>query len=187
MKKIGNLLIIIGVILITVSVLLVARSKYLDIVTKDKVSNIMNIMEDTIASVDISSEDKKNYLVINDSEYIGFIHLENSDIYLPINKEYTKDNLKYSPTVYYGSIEDNNLIICAHNRRYQFGFLLNIKVGNKFTITDVNNNIYEYEVCEIEELKADSVDEMINNNYDLTLFTCTLSGTTRYTIRLNRI
>ena len=64
---------------------------------------------------------------------------------------------------------------------------INIKVGNKFTITDVNNNIYEYEVCEIEELKADSVDEMINNNYDLTLFTCTLSGTTRYTIRLNRI
>ena len=131
MKKIGNIFIILGIILITCSAFLIIRSKYIDSITKD--------------------------------------------------------NLKYSPTVYYGSIEENNLIICAHNRKYQFGFLLNIKVGNKFTITDVNNNMYEYEVCEIEELKANMVDEMINNKSDLTLFTCTLGGLTRYTVRLNRI
>ena len=48
-------------------------------------------------------------------------------------------------------------------------------------------NIYKYEVLEIEILNPKEVSKMIDNNFDLTLYTCTNDGLNRITVRCNRI
>ena len=50
-----------------------------------------------------------------------------------------------------------------------------------------NGNNYIYEVVTIEVLKPNQVSEMINNDYDLTLYTCTNDGQNRITVRCNKI
>ena len=55
---------------------------------------------------------------------------------------------------------------------------------------DVNKNIFNFEVINIEKLDPTNIELFINNEnaeWDLTLFTCTLSGKERTVIRLKEI
>ena len=54
-------------------------------------------------------------------------------------------------------------------------------------IKDVLNNYITYEVEVVEKIKEEDVLEMIENEFDLTLFTCTQDGNSRYAVRCNRI
>ena len=40
-----------------------------------------------------------------------------------------------------------------------------------------------FAVAETEVLEATAIEEMVTGGWDLTLFTCTLSGQTRFTVR----
>ena len=53
--------------------------------------------------------------------------------------------------------------------------------------TDVDGNVYNYEVAELETLQPAAVDEMKSGEWDLTLFTCTIGGQTRVTVRCDRV
>ena len=44
-----------------------------------------------------------------------------------------------------------------------------------------------YEVLEIEILNSDDITYMIDNDFDLTLYTCTSDGKSRITVRCNRL
>ena len=52
---------------------------------------------------------------------------------------------------------------------------------------NANGIDYIYEVLEIEILKPTDVSKMIDNDFDLTLYTCTSDGLNRITVRCNQI
>ena len=96
-------------------------------------------------------------------------------------------SLNKAPSVYYGSILNNNLVICGHSYKSHFGNLYKLKKGDTITITDVNNNKYTYQVELIETLSSTDVKEMIESDFDLTIYTCTKDGLKRVTVRCNKI
>lgn len=51
------------------------------------------------------------------------------------------------------------------------------------TFTDVDGNMFGYEVIELETLSPFAIEEMTGGNWDLTLFTCTVGGQYRVTAR----
>ena len=59
--------------------------------------------------------------------------------------------------------------------------------GDPIDFTDVTGTVYHYQVIQTEILPDTAVEEMEQGNWDLTLFTCTLSGTQRVTVRCERI
>ena len=54
-------------------------------------------------------------------------------------------------------------------------------------MTSVNNENYYYQVELVEELDSTEINEMLNNEFDLTLFTCTKNGRSRVTVRCNKV
>ena len=52
--------------------------------------------------------------------------------------------------------------------------------------TDVEVNRYEYGVEEVLTLEGTAVEEMEAGDWDLTLFTCTIGGRLRVTVRCSR-
>ena len=52
--------------------------------------------------------------------------------------------------------------------------------------TDVDGNIFRYTVADLEQLEGTDVKEMEAGDWDLTLFTCTLGGQYRVTVRCVR-
>ena len=85
------------------------------------------------------------------------------------------------------SLENNDLVISAHSYKSQFGLIKNLNQGDKLIFTDVSSKAYVFEVKVIEILSPTDVEEMINSEFDLTLYTCTKDSKNRVTVRLNKI
>ena len=91
-----------------------------------------------------------------------------------------------APGRYAGSAYDDTMVICGHNMPSHFAVLMNLNEGDPVTFTDVNGNVFRYEAVQIYNLKPTQVADMITGDWDLTLFTCSLSGAERVTVRCLR-
>ena len=117
--------------------------------------------------------------------YIGTVFIPAIDVALPVQEDWSPDLLKTSPCRYMGSPYRGDLIICAHNYDNHFGRLKNLLPGDEVIFTDVAGNDFRYTVVELETLAGTAVEEMESGAWDLTLFTCTLGGQMRVTVRCN--
>jgi sortase A len=123
---------------------------------------------------------------VNGEQYIGVLELPTLGLKLPVNKELSTSRLKLTPCRYQGSAAGKDLIISAHNYATHFGTLNKLKVGDKVYFTDANNVRYTYKVTKLEELAATDVEKMTQGDWDMTLFTCTVGGQSRVTVRLKQ-
>ena len=119
-------------------------------------------------------------------DYVGVLRLPTLDKELPIINDWSYPNLKVSPCRFSGTAYLDNMVICAHNFRRHFGEIKDLAYGDPVTFTDMDGNVFSYEVVEIETLKPTAVEEMTSGDWDLTLFTCTKGGATRVTVRCER-
>lgn len=122
-------------------------------------------------------------IVIDGVEYIGVLEIPALDLSLPVASEWNYDNLWVSPCRYQGSAYSDDLIIAGHNYQRHFGNPKNLSAGDTVTFTDVAGNVFTFEVTEVTTLGAYSVDEMVSGDWDLILFTRTIGGQTRVTVR----
>ena len=182
MNKIAKKILIFGISLIALSFLLLIHFEWEEKYSKRESNNIMNKLID-----EESKNEENNLMVINDLEYIGYIVIPSLDLNLPVSKNFSYSSLKKTPALYYGSVKNNNLVICGHSYKSHFGYLYKLKKGDEIIFIDVNNNKYIYKVELVEELESTDIKEMIESDFDLTLYTCTKDGLRRVTVRCNRI
>lgn len=123
----------------------------------------------------------------NGQEYIGVLEIPSLDLELPIISEWNYARLKKAPCRYAGSAYTDDLVIAAHNYESHFGRLKDLSLGDAVSFTDVEGNRFEYEVVLKETLMPRDVNEMKSGEFDLSLFTCTVGGSYRVTVRCDRI
>lgn len=190
MNKFSKYLIILGILCILLSMTLYIKNKYQELDTGKKSKEILDIIETKI-NVSDKEEIKSNTedLVLNISgyDYIGVINIPSLNIKLPIMRETDYDRLAISPCKYYGNINTNDLVLCAHDYINQFGKISNLKEDDIVIITDVLGNNYVYKVVLTEELNPTDITNMIDSPFDLTLYTCSYGALKRITVRCNRI
>ena len=190
MNKFSKYLIILGILCILLSITLYIKNKYQELDTGKKSKEMLDIIETKI-NVSDKEEIKSNTedLVLNISgyDYIGVISIPSLNIKLPIMRETDYDRLAISPCKYYGNINTNDLVLCAHDYVNQFGKISNLKENDIIIITDVLGNNYVYKVVLTEELNPTDITNMIESPFDLTLYTCSYGALKRITVRCNRI
>lgn len=120
-------------------------------------------------------------------DYIGILRIPSLSLELPIMSQWSYKQLKIAPCRYTGSVYQDNMTICAHNYAKHFGGLKNLHIGDEVSFTDMDGNEFAYRVTELETLQPSDVDSMTAGDWDLTLFTCTIGGKNRVTVRCERI
>ena len=116
--------------------------------------------------------------------YVGFLEIPELGRILPVMDEWSYPNLKIAPNRFVGTVYAHDMIICAHNYDRHFGQIKTLKEGDEVIFTDVFGNRFNYEVSEVTVLQPTDVEEMTDpDDWDLTLFTCTIGGATRVTVR----
>ena len=120
---------------------------------------------------------------IDGQKYIGVLRIPALSLELPVISEWSYPSLQVAPCRYAGSAYLNNMVIAAHNYYSHFGYLKNLSQGDEVTFTDVDGNVFRYEVAEVEILSPFAVEEMTGGDWALTLFTCTIGGQYRVTVR----
>lgn len=124
---------------------------------------------------------------IDGNDYIGYVIIPSLELELPVLSSWSYPKLKIAPARYEGSVYLNNMILLAHNYKAHFGKLHRLNIGDIIQFKDMNDNLFDFTVEKKEELDEIQVEEMVSGDWDLTLFTCTLSGEARTTIRCKRI
>ena len=115
--------------------------------------------------------------------YIATLSLPRLKLELPIMDKWDYHRLRIAPCRYFGSAYTANLVIAAHNYRSHFGRLTSMRLGDEVTLTDMDGNVFRYEVAEVTTLSPNAVETMTSGEWPLTLFTCTVGGQQRVTVR----
>lgn len=124
---------------------------------------------------------------INGRDYIGVLSIPSLELELPVISQWDYPALKVAPCRYSGSLYQDNLIICAHNYASHFGKLKELQPGDIVLFTDMDEHVVTFRMVERETLNPMDAEGMEAGDWDLTLFTCTIDGQTRVTIRLERV
>ncbi len=124
---------------------------------------------------------------IEGNGYIGLLEIPALGLSLPVMSEWSYPNLKLAPCRYSGSAYAGNFTIAGHNYSTHFGPIGELNAGDSITFTDMQGNRFAYEVQVVETLEATAVADMVSEEWDLTLFTCDLSGESRITVRCLRV
>lgn len=201
MKKAQMICFTIGITLLIAALSLCIYNIHEDEQGGEQAQNILTVIKSEIPESTESPTEKKYDLFseyetepipteetiqIDDSIYIGVISIPELGIELPVMNEWGYPNLKISPCRYKGSYLDNDMIIAAHNYRSHFGRIGELNSGSEIIFTDVSGKVWTYEVNNIENIVGTDIEAMdfgAAECWDLTLFTCTLSGQSRVTIR----
>ena len=206
MRNKGTGLIFLGLLLIAAALFLTAYNLYDEQRAEQSALQVIDRLEDYLPSevpTEASTEpiveqapmpsDAPDYVLcpdmempvetINGMDYIGVLQIPSLELKLPIASEWNYPNLKAAPCRYSGSAYLNNMIICAHNYSSHFGKLKNLSEEDVATFTDMAGNVFIYKMVERETLNPTDIEEMEDGDWDLTLFTCTVGGKTRVTIR----
>ena len=203
-KTKGNLLITLGILLITAAIGLAGYSlwdasraqKAAEEITGQLISEIESKVEDgKTAAPYIDPNTPMPVEVIDGYEYIGVLEIPSEGLSLPVMKEWDYTRLKISPCRFTGSYYSDDLVICAHNYMRHLGPLLQIGIGEDIYFTSVDGLTIHYIVTNRETVEPTAVEQMIENSsnsetslldWDLTLFTCNLGGQTRCAVRCSR-
>ena len=213
MKHKGRFLILTGLLLVAAALFLAAYNLYDEARAKRSATEIMasleadipgvlspepfEITEETNTAALLEEVEIPDYLLNPDMEmpvenidgidYIGVLRIRTLELELPIISEWSYQKLKIAPCRYSGSAYQDDLIIAAHNYNSHFGNLKNLREGDTATFTDMDGNVFTYEMVELEILQPTDIEGMESGEWDLTLFTCTIGGSSRVTARFERV
>lgn len=194
---------VLGLLLLVAAIALVAYNSWDNNRAGESAAEIQSALESAIkdnmgnsGDTPATDTDEETYALtemdtveIDGYEYIGTLTIPSLDLELPIMSEWSYAGMKITPGRYAGSAWTDDLVICGHNYTRHFGNLKYLESGDTVYFTDVNGNIFYYEVTEVIILQPTDVEEMISQEsgeWDLTLFTCTIGGQTRVTVRCSR-
>ncbi|MBE7058548.1 MAG: sortase [Ruminococcaceae bacterium] len=210
-KKIGIILVTIGVVLFLSALLLFLYNEYEDRRAGQQTELLMDKIQSAIAEertptakpTDIDEETKTEetatsepqeviptempVVVIDGYGYIGYLSVPDLDLELPVMAEWDYSRLKVAPCRQFGSTGTDDLVIAAHNYNSHFGRLSSLKEGAEIVFTDMEGLENRYILKRLDTLNPNAVDSVQNSGYDLVLYTCTPGGATRVTVFCDRI
>ena len=204
-KQKGNIAMIIGAVLIVSALVLtiynVGDSMRAGRVSREALDILIdeigkNLAEDADETTDVQWKWIEGAKIIPEmtteeidgNAYIGFVEVPSKGISLPVMADWDYDKLKIAPCVYSGSYYTDDLILAGHNYTSHFGPLTRIGLGEDVYLVTVDGQRIHYIVDYVQTLKDTAIEQMKDDtDWDLTLFTCTLGGQTRCTVRCIRV
>ena len=186
-KWIGIICVLLGVVCLLSSVGFVAYNRWenenAEDIAQDLLEDIQSIIEEKQPEQFLPEE--MATVKVDGYDCIGILSVPVLDLELPVLTDWSYAKLKKAPCHYYGTYYEKDFVIAAHNYKSHFGRLSELQAGDIVVFTDINNIEHYYEVVLLETLPKNATKEMITSGFDLSLYTCTLGGGSRVTVRCN--
>ena len=199
-RKTGTLWMIIGGLLISAALFLSVYNLYDAKMAEKSVEKVSEQLHSAVAeniqqefAEELHIPDYERYpememptVEIDGENYVGFLEIPQLNLSLPImGGEWSERKLKKAPCLYDGSVYLDNMVIAGHNYRSHFSGLKNLKEGTEIYFIDADGNVFSYTLAWTEVIGEYDIHEMLSTDeeWDLTLFTCTYGGRDRYTLR----
>lgn len=206
-QKLGRILMIAGAVLILASLALMGYNRWdsdrADKASQEALGKLEETLNETIAEQPAASEPEQSVpepeldptqemttVEIDGWNYIGYLSIPAVGLELPVMSDWSYAGLKIAPGRYSGSTYADNMVVCAHNYAKHFSPIKWLAIGSEVSFTDMDGLCWRYEVVSVETVQPTQIDKMITaseeDDWDLTLFTCTTGGSARCAVRCVR-
>ena len=196
-RKLGAWLIAAGIVLVAAGLGIVGFNLYDEYRAGREAAETTDALKSEAAAqqepVDTVEEQLPDYVLdpdmemptatVDGNEYIGVLEVPSLGLSLPVMSEWSYPGLRIAPCRYSGSAYSGGFTIAAHNYSTHFGPVRNLSAGAEVVFTDVEGNRFVYRVQSVEILEPTDIEEMLSDEWDLTLFTCTTGGQARVAVR----
>lgn len=194
----GKTLIVTGILMLVSALCLTGYNFYDEFRAGMASGHILESLEQTsLSSQESDNLELPDYIInpdmemptieIEGNDYIGVLQIPSLELTLPVISQWSYPGLRVAPCRYSGSVYSGSMVVAGHNYRTCFGRIGTLTNGEQVLFTDVKGRTFRYEVAGTETINADDAEEMISEEWDLTLFTCTLGGKARVAVRCQRI
>lgn len=187
-KFIGTLCVLLGIVCLFCSVGFVLYN-YLE--SENAANSTKSLLEDFNSEIHNQNHKQNNSKMptvkVGGYDCIGVLSIPALGLELPVLTDWSYAKLKKAPCLYYGSYYEKDFVIAAHNYKSHFGRLSTLKKGDVVIFTSADGVARYYEVALLETLPKNATEEMITSGFDLSLYTCTLGGGSRVTVRCNLV
>ena len=136
-------------------------------------------------STEILPEEHMEEIEVEGNGYIGYLSFPTLEMDLPVMSDWSVQKLYTAPCHYFGTVDQGNLVIMAHNYQRHFGRITELRHGDPVIFVNIFGEAFFYSVELQEILPSNCIPELTAGEYDLTLFTCTYGGANRITVRCN--
>lgn len=200
-SKIGNILIILGLLLLGAALGLFAYNRLQSANARAASQQVIRQIVSQLETIPESTEDaallpqetlpvlpskQMKELIIDGQPYIGLLTVPSLSLELPVISDWNYQKLKIAPCRYCGTVAGNDLVLMAHNYASHFGTLDRLNPEDMLYFTDVDGTTTAYKVVALDILDPYAVEEVVAGEFDLTLFTCTYGGATRVCVYCER-
>lgn len=188
-NRISRILSCIGIVLVICSISLCAYNVYDSFrsyfVSQQKMNeyHVVKTSAGSIPDYVLNPDMDMPEVDVNGMSCIGTLEIPSLDLNLCVTSTFSDENMKQLPCRYYGSIYKSNMVIIAHNYWFHFGRLNTLKSGDEVIFTDASGNQFKYSVDAMDVVSPESVSEVTNGKWPLTLVTCTLDSQNRIVVR----
>lgn len=199
-KRIGIICLISGAVLVLSALLLFIYNRYTDTKAGEDAEAVLDGVKEAIALTEEntevsepSSEDGEPSpmpaVEIDGNLYIGYLSIPALNIELPVIDTWdgNYDLLNIAPCRHFGSVYTDDMVIAGHNYTSHFAYLSDLSKGHTIIFTDMNGKSVTYSIEDFKVVEPEDIESVKNSGYDLVLYTCTYSGSTRFTVFANRI
>lgn len=169
MRRVGAVLMGLGLVFLAASGSLIVKNRTEDICAGAASARVLHSLEAGTAASD-------------DLGCLGCLTIPRLELELPVLSDWSYENLKTAPCRYSGSVENENLVLIAHNYRTHFGPIRRLKPGDRVSLEDTDGRVFEYLVTASEIVLPTALEEVTAGEHDLTLITCTYGGKTRMVV-----
>lgn len=201
-QKIGKICMVLGALLILGSVALLGYNQWdanrADQASQEALGKLEETLNETIEEKadseviqpELDPEQEMTATEIDGWEYIGYLSIPSIGRELPVMSQWSYAGLKVAPGRYSGSTYADNMVVCAHNYAKHFSPIKWLALGTEVYFTDMDGLRWSYEVTNVETIQPTDIEKMITaddqDDWDLTLFTCTTGGRARCAVRCKR-
>ena len=189
LKRIGILCLVLGVLCMMGAAGFIGYNRWENKTAEQSAQKLLkdvrSILEETQPEQPTPNDSDMAVVQVDGYDCIGILSVPVLDLDLPVLADWSYAKLKKAPCHYYGSYYEKDFVIAAHNYRAHFGKLSELQTGDLVIFTDATGTARTYEVMLVETLPQNATKAMITSGFDLSLYTCTLGGGSRVTVRCN--
>ena len=185
-NKTGVALMLLGIVLIASALLLFCNNRAEDENAGQEAAIMLQEVQEIIPENSVESA-KLTVVEVSGYEYIGYISIPKLELELPVMAEWDYDRLKLAPCRHFGSPENDDLVIAAHNYKNHFGRLGKLKADDIVIFSDMEGGCNTYVVRSVTRVEPTDVEAVQDNEYDLVLYTCAFSGEKRIVVLCKRL
>lgn len=189
-KRFGLMLIAVGMLFIAAAMTLYLHNVREDREAGERAQQVVEQMKPTPAPIAVTEpsptprgpKTTMPAVEIDGNAYIGYVGIPVLEIELPVMADWSYEKLRTAPCRHAGATYSEDLVIAAHNYDQHFGGLKDLQPDDSVTFTDMDGDVYTYRVALVETVAPTAVEQVLESDYALVLYTCTYGGKTRVAV-----